>query len=482
MRYLALLLLSACTFDVRVGDESGPQTVAFEFEMSGADEQSGTVMIPVVLSRPAEEEVTVEYSLLNGNNATANVDFELKPGTLRFAIGEKRKEVPVTIKDDSDETEAAETFVIALSSPHGAQLDEARAVHSVRISDHVLPRVTLDPTPTTTSEANQTMLVIHLDKPAEGTSTVVVGVAGGTPAPTQAADMMLSDGTQVTINDGQMTVLVPIGEQDDNLDEEDPEVAIFEIRGPSTNLVLGTSKTQQHSITDNDNPPAIGFTMPPMSSVDEPNTLPSTKTVAVVLSNASGRVVKVDFAGDANDTAGVLDATILNAPGTLTFDPGETSKNITLIVGPDNIDEDDETAIIQLSNAQNATLSAATHTCTIVDDDTASVAFQNTSATVDEDSNGGINITVRLSIESAKIVQVPFTVSSTNADAGDDYVVETNSPLTFNPGTTQQTISIDVPSNGSNGEGNEQVKIDLGAPTGGATLGTNKTFTLTITE
>jgi hypothetical protein len=277
-------------------------------------------------------------------------------------------------------------------------------------------------------------------------------------------------------------VLVPIGEQDDNLDEEDPEVAIFEIRGPSTNLVLGASKTQQHSITDNDNPPAIGFTTPPMSSVDEPNTLPSTKTVAVVLSNASGRVVRVDFAGDANDTASALDATILNAPGTLTFDPGETSKNITLIIGPDNIDEDDETAIIQLSNAQNATLSAATHTCTIVDDDTASVAFQNTSASVDEDSNGGINITVRLSIESAKTVQVPFTVSSTNADAGDDYVVLTNSPLTFNPGTTQQTISIDVPSNGSNGEGNEQVKIDLGSPTGGATLGTNKTFTLTITE
>src|SRR5205085_12270610 len=102
----------------------------FEFDMSGADEQSGTVMIPVVLSRPADAEVTVDYALLNGNNATAGVDFTITPGQLTFAIGEYRKEVPVDIKDDHDETESVETFVIALSSPKGATLDEARAVHS----------------------------------------------------------------------------------------------------------------------------------------------------------------------------------------------------------------------------------------------------------------------------------------------------------------------------------------------------------------
>jgi hypothetical protein len=481
VRYLAVLVLASCTFTVNVEDESSvPPTVAFEFDTSGADEQSGTVMIPVVLSRPADAEVTVDYALLNGNNATPGVDFEIAPAQLKFAIGEYRKEVPVTIKDDHDETESVETFVIALSSPHGATLDEARAVHSIRIADHILPRITIDPTPTSTSEATPTMLVIRLDKPAEGMSTIVVGVAGGTPAPTNAADMMLADGTQITINDGQTMVMVPIGERDDALDEEDPEVAILSIRGPSTNLVLGANHMQTHSITDNDNPPSIGF-VTATSNVNEPNTATTTQ-IAVALSAPSGRVVKVDFADDANDTASAADATVPGAPGTLTFNPGDMSKTIGVVVGPDTIDENDETEIIKLANPQNATLGTATHTCTIIDNDTTSISFMNSSVTVDEDTVSQVNITVRSSLQLEKTIQVPFTVTSSNATLNDDYAVLTTSPLTFGPGNTTQFISIDIRNNSPGNENNEQVRVDLGTPVGGGTLGSQNRFTLTITE
>src|SRR6188768_1665109 len=150
-RYLHVLWVVgfSCTFELELEDLSQPPTVAFEYTNSGADEMSGTVMIPVILSRAVDTEVRVTYSLLGGAGAVNGVDFDLAPGTLVFAAGEKRKELPVTIRNDSDMTEMVETFDIALSAPVGATLDPVRAIHSVRIADHILPRVTVSPAATT---------------------------------------------------------------------------------------------------------------------------------------------------------------------------------------------------------------------------------------------------------------------------------------------------------------------------------------------
>jgi hypothetical protein len=475
-RHLAVLpvLGIACTFELDLDNEL---TVAFEYTMSGADEMSGMLMIPVVLSRPAELPVTVDYALLGGNGATPDLDFELPTGKLVFEVGEIRKEVPVTIKPDSDETEMVESFDIALSSPVGATLDPTRAIHSVRIADHILPRVTIGPTGTNASEASPSMLIVRLDRPSEGESTVVVGVAGGSPA-AGPADLTIADGTVVTFANGQMIAMVPIGEKDDTLDEEDNEIAVFTLRGPSPNIVFGPTKTLNHAIADNDAPPIVRFNNA-TASVNE-NGLG--ETINISLSTASGRQVRVDFIRDANDTADNSDATVIGSPGTLTFDPGQTNKTIVLTVNNDAIDEDNETVLVNLSNAVNATFGAATHTLTIVDNDTASVSFMNSTSSVDEDAPGGIAITVRLATESSKTVTVPFSLNGgTTATNGQDFVIMTPSPLVFPPGTTQLTIDVDVPDNPPGNESNERVIIDLGTPTG-APLGGTTRHTLTISE
>jgi len=473
-----LLLGFACSFELDLEDNTIPPTVAFEFTMSGADEASGTIMVPVILSRPAEQEITVDYSLLNGNNATPGVDFDLATGKLVFAVGESRREVPVTIKDDADETEMVETFDIALSSPVGATLDEVRAIHSIRIADHILPRVTVGPTPTSSSEGTPSSLIVMLDKPSEGQSTVVVGVAGGAPAPIGTGDVTIVDGTQVVIPNGEMMVSVPIGEKDDALDEEDNEVAVFTLRGASTNLVLGATKTIDHSIVDNDDPPTVRFNNATATVAENG----IGETVTVSLTAASGRQVTVDYIRDANDTADAADATVTGSPGTITFAPGQVTKTIAIGVVNDNVDEDNESVIVTLSNEVHAIIGTGTHTLTIQDNDTSTVSFQGNSATIDEDSPGGINLTVRLATPSSKTVTVPFSLNSgTTATDGSDFTINTASPLVFDPGTTQLTIAIDAPDNAPGNEADERVIIDLGTPTN-APLGTPSRFTLTIRE
>jgi len=98
-------------------------------------------------------------------------------------------------------------------------------------------------------------------------------------------------------------------------------------------------------------------------------------TIAVELSNTSTQTVRVDYQ-TSGGTASV-GSDYVSSSGTLTFTAGQTSKNMVLAVADDEEDENDETVILQLSNAQNADLGTSTHTYTITDNDQLFVAYND---------------------------------------------------------------------------------------------------------
>jgi Ca2+-binding RTX toxin-like protein len=96
------------------------------------------------------------------------------------------------------------------------------------------------------------------------------------------------------------------------------------------------------------------------------------------------------------------------------------------------------------------------------------------------EGNGGINaftFTVSLSAASTQTVTVPYTINNGTATAGSDYI-DNDGTLTFNPGDTTQTITVQV--NGDTAvEPNETFTVNLGTPTN-ATLGAVTQSTATI--
>ena len=90
----------------------------------------------------------------------------------------------------------------------------------------------------------------------------------------------------------------------------------------------------------------------------------------VTLSAASGSTVTVDFA-TANGSA-AAPGDFAATSGTLTFAPGATSQTITVSVVGDTVPEPNETFVVNLSNAANATIAVAQGTGTIVNDDAVS--------------------------------------------------------------------------------------------------------------
>ncbi|MFY0666404.1 MAG: Ig-like domain-containing protein, partial [Natronospirillum sp.] len=102
----------------------------------------------------------------------------------------------------------------------------------------------------------------------------------------------------------------------------------------------------------------------------------SSANLAVSLNSASGATVTVNYAVVGTATGGGTDYTL--ADGTLTFNPGDVTKNITIAsIIDDALDENDETVIVTLSNPTNAGLGTNTqHTYTINDNDaTPTVSF-----------------------------------------------------------------------------------------------------------
>ena len=124
----------------------------------------------------------------------------------------------------------------------------------------------------------------------------------------------------------------------------------------------------------------VGFGQPPpqpelmiatSASVGEPDGGTVTLDLCVTLSAVSAQTVTVQFAtinGSAvgSVTRGLGDFLTLSDQ-TLTFNPGETLKAITLMINGDTTDEGNENFTVMRSNPTNATIGAGTGT--IVDND-----------------------------------------------------------------------------------------------------------------
>ncbi len=150
---------------------------------------------------------------------------------------------------------------------------------------------------------------------------------------------------------------------------------------------------------------------------------------------------------------------------TLTFAPGQTSKQVTVLVNGDATFEANETFFVNLSAAVNASVVDARAQATIANDDQQPTLSINDRAV--PENVGNAVFTVTLSSPSAQIVTVAFTTADNSAMAGNDYQ-STSGSLTFMPGETIKSVTVAVV-NDSLDEPNERFVVNLlGAMSAGA--------------
>lgn len=188
----------------------------------------------------------------------------------------------------------------------------------------------------------------------------------------------------------------------------------------------------------------------------------------VTLSKASTTAVSVGYA-TSNKTA-TVGSDYLAGSGIITFAPGEKAKSVTVGVVGDTTVEADETFTVKLSAASGATISRATATGTIRNDDTAPVlpALSIADASKAEGTSGTANMafTVTLSKALTTSVTVGYATSNATATAGSDYTA-TSGTVTFAAGETAKTVNVGVIGD-TTVEPTETFTVTLSAPLGAA--------------
>ena len=176
-------------------------------------------------------------------------------------------------------------------------------------------------------------------------------------------------------------------------------------------------------------------------TVNEGNSGVQRPKFRVNLSEPSDKTVKVNFVTE-NDVAEV-GSDYRRRKGTLTFKPGQTTKQITVPVLGDTANELDEKFFVKLSKPRNSTIADNKGVATIKNDDLTTISISG--ATVTEGNSGSKNakFEVTLDQESPRRVKVDFETNDSTAINGSDYRSKTGT-ITFKPGQTKKIIRVPI--------------------------------------
>ncbi len=253
-----------------------------------------------------------------------------------------------------------------------------------------------------------------------------------------------TNGTEVTIPAGNTEIQVRVNSVDDVPYELDETFALG-VANVVSGRVGNISDVGLGTITDNDPLPSISIGQ---VSLEEGDSDTKEFNFTVNLSNPSSQIITVDYATTDN-TATVEDNDYFGTSGTLTFAPGETSQDITVLVKGDTTVElatgTIETFLINLADAVNATIDTnnSQGLGAIVDDDAVSIFAINdvTQAETNSDTTQFV-FTVTRSQKTTEEVTVDYEIVDGTADS-DDYT-SSSGTLDFASGVTEQKITVEV--------------------------------------
>jgi hypothetical protein len=206
---------------------------------------------------------------------------------------------------------------------------------------------------------------------------------------------------------------------------------------------------------------------PPTVRIDDRVTVPEPETGSILLafnvtlSYASAVDVTVHYAtADITATAG---SDYTAASGDLVIPAGQTTRPFGVLIKADRLAEPTESFAVNLSAPRNATLGRAQAICNILDTAPRPPRISISDVSRKEGKRNQttqFTFTVTLSVPSDQPVTVSFRTVNGTATTGDGDYVARSGTLTFAPGQTTKTITIEVKGD-SKRESDEYFYLDL---------------------
>ncbi len=361
---------------IDVSDFTNPSTSTVTLAVSPSSvTEDGTANMVYTFTRSGvtTNALTVNYTL--GGTATLNTDYTRTgtTNTVTFAAGSSTATVTVDPTPDTT-VESNETVALTLATGTGYTVGTTTAVTGTITNDDVtLPSITLAVSPSSVNEDGTTNLVYTFTRSGVTTNALTVNYTVGGTA-TNGTDYT-SIPTSVTFAANSATATVTVDPTADTTVESDETVALTLATG--TGYTVGTTTAVTGTITNDDvTLPSITLAVSP-TSVNEDGTtnLVYTFTRSGVTTNA----LTVNYTVGGTATNGTDYTSI---PTSVTFAANSSTATVTVDPTADTTVEPDETVALTLATGTGYTVGTTTAvTGTILNDDTSVTpieAFGNT--------------------------------------------------------------------------------------------------------
>jgi hypothetical protein len=302
--------------------------------------------------------VSVNYTTVDGT-AVAPFDYTAVSGTLTIPAGATSGQIIVPVVGDVLD-EVNETYTVVLSSPVNATITTATGTGTIT-DDDAAPSLSINDVSVTEGDAGTVTATFTVTLSAVSSQTVTVNRSTANGTATAPADYTALASSALTFPPGTTTQTVDVIVASDLLDEANET---FQVRLASATNASIADGTGVGTIVDNDPAPSASIND---VTITEANSGTRTMTFTVTLSVASGQTVTMSWA-TANGTA-TAPSDYTAATGTITFNPGVTTRSIAVSTNGDTTVEPNETLFVNLSGASNVTILDAQGQGTIQNND-----------------------------------------------------------------------------------------------------------------
>jgi hypothetical protein len=392
-------------------------------------EDAGKATVQICLDDVSGQTVSVSYNTAD-DVAESVKDYSSANGTATIAAGEVCVSVEIPIQEDELD-EADETFHVNLSNAINSTITDAQGIVTIEDNDDAKkPNVSIKDL-TVSEGVDKAGVQICLDKVTG--QAVTVNYTSKALTASLGKDYSLTNGT-VTIAAGQSCTSLEVLIKDDNLNESNET---FEINLTSAQHAIITDSKGIVTIEDNDEAKKPNINVGNIKIREDIGKV----TVKICLDKLSGQTVSVDYASKNRTAESGKDYTA--ASGTATIAEGKVCANVDITIAEDDLYELEETFEINLSNAQNGTISDGQGIVTIEDNDSAKKPNLTIKDVSVAESIGKAIVQICLDNASGQAITVDYATKNASAESGKDYTAATGT-VTIEAGQTCKNVEIAI--------------------------------------
>ncbi len=346
-----------------------PEITINDVTITEGNSGTANATFTVSLSAASAQTVTVNFATADGTATLAGNDYQSNSGLVTFNPGEITKQITVLVNGDTLD-EANETFFVNLSGATNAVVLDSQGQGTIN-DDDATPSLSINDVSQAEGDSGTTSFTFNVNLSAASGQTVTVNFATADNSASSASDYQATSGA-LTFNPGDTLKTVTVLVNGDTAFEAN-ETFFVNLTTP-VNATISDAQGQGTIQNDDAAPPTPTFFITDVSHL-EGNSGTTAFVFDVSLSPAGASVTSVDFT-TVNGTATVAGNDYQANSGTLTFNPGDGPKQITVLVNGDTLVEPDETFTVHLSNATaGANIITPDGTGTIQNDDVAQVVI-----------------------------------------------------------------------------------------------------------